>query len=366
VAALLIQSYANLSAADLGFARQSLVVAEFDPASHGYPADRASQYADAMAARVRALPGVVDVALVDRAPFFIGYDTQTSVWPAGGTCAGDTCPNYPTYAVGPGYFRTMGIPLLEGRELEPGRLAAEVVINQAFARKQWPAGGGLGETLRVGPEGSALTVVGITARTLTRGLDRERPALFKAMGPAQFEGGLTIVARTASAPALLIRPLTEAATALDPNIAMTAVKTMEQRMAVQLWPFRTMSWMFSICGALAAMLATVGLAGVVIHAVSRRMREFGVRVSIGATPRHLVNDVLRSSVALLVPGLLTGLVLAASAARLAQAVFVGVNVLNPVVYLGVALGQIAIVVLACLGPALRASRIDPLVALRAD
>jgi putative ABC transport system permease protein len=150
------------------------------------------------------------------------------------------------------------------------------------------------------------------------------------------------------------------------NVAMTAVKTMEQRVAVQLWPFRTMSWVFSICGALAAILATVGLAGVVIHAVSRRMREFGVRVSIGATPRHLVTDVLRSSVALLVPGLIVGVILAAGAARLAQAVFVGVNVLNPLVYLGVALAQIAIVILACLGPALRASRVDPLVALRAD
>jgi predicted permease len=366
VAALLIQSYANLSAADLGFARQNLVVAEFDPASHGYPADRAERYAAAMVARVRALPGVIDVALVDRAPFFIGYDRQTPVWPAGGTCAAHACPNYPTYAVGAGYFRTMGIPLIEGRDFTPGQRNAAVVINQAFARQQWPAGGGLGETVRIGPDGTALTVVGIAAKTYTRGLDRERPALFMPIGREHFEGGLTIVARSAAVPALLVRPVIEAANALDPNVAMTAVKTMEQRMAVQLWPFRTMSWMFSICGGLAAMLATVGLAGVVIHAVSRRMREFGVRISIGATPRHLVHDVLRSSVSLLVPGLLTGLVLAAIASRLAQAVFVGVNVLNPLVYLGVALAQCAIVVIACLGPALHASRVDPLVALRAD
>ena len=366
VAALLIQSYGNLSTADLGFARENLVLAEFDPSSHGHSADRAERYAGTMVARVRALPGVVDVALVDRAPFFIGYDRQTAVWPAGGTCAADTCPNYPTYAVSAGYFRTMGVPLVEGRELEPARRASEVVINQAFARKQWPAGGGLGETLRIGPDGRGLTVVGITAKTHTRGLDRERPSLFILLGPEHFEGSLTIVARTAAAPALLVRPIIEAANRLDPNVAMMAVKTMEQRMAVQLWPFRTMSWVFSICGALAAILATIGLAGVVIHAVSRRMREFGVRVSIGATPRHLVSDVLRSSVALLVPGLIAGVILAAGAARLAQAVFVGVNVLNPLVYLGVALAQIATVILACLGPALRASRVDPLVALRAD
>ena len=236
VAALLIQSYANLSVVDLGFARQNLVLAEFAPASHGQPPDRAARYADTLVARVRALPGVIDAALVDRAPFFIGYDRQTAVWPAGGTCAADSCPSYPTYAVSTGYFRTMGIPLVAGRELAPGRRDAEVVVNQAFARQQWPAGGGLGETLRIGPGGAVLTVVGITAKAHTRGLDRERPALFMALGPEHFEGGVTIVARTATAPALLVRPVSEAANEVDPTVAMTAVKTMEQRMAVQLWP----------------------------------------------------------------------------------------------------------------------------------
>ena len=96
------------------------------------------------------------------------------------------------------------------------------------------------------------------------------------------------------------------------------------------------------------------------------MREFGVRISVGATPRHLVVDVLKGSARLLVPGLVAGLVVAAVAVRLTQSVFVGVNVLNPLVYLAVALAQGAIVVVACIGPALRASRVDPLVALRTD
>ena len=177
---------------------------------------------------------------------------------------------------------------------------------------------------------------------------------------------MTIVARTSVAPALLLRPFIDAASAVDSNVAMRNVKTMEQRMAVQLWPFRTVSWMFSICGALAVVLATVGLAAVVIHAVSRRTREFGVRASIGATPRDLIAEVLKSSAVLLAPGLVAGLVFAAAAARLTQAFLVGVNVLNPLVYLAVAVGQCAVVLIACVGPALRASRIDPLVALRAE
>lgn len=117
---------------------------------------------------------------------------------------------------------------------------------------------------------------------------------------------------------------------------------------------------------LTLILGTVGLASVIIHAVNQRRREFGVRVSVGATPRDLITDVLRSAGRLLVPGLLVGVVLAAGLARLAQVAIIGVNVLNPLSYLAVVVVQCAIVARACLAPALRASRVDPLVALRAE
>ena len=366
VAALLIQSYAGLSAIDPGFARHQLVIAELEPASHGYNADRAARYTEALMDRLRALPGVSSVAVADRAPFFIGMDRQTPVAPAGGECDTDSCPKYPTYAVGAGYFETMGIVMKEGHEFRAGSRALEAVVNEAFALKQWPNGSGLGETLRIGTGGQVVTVIGITGKTRTRGLDRERPTLFLPISAEHFEGGLTVVGRTSGAPAPLVRSFIETARDVDPNVAMISVKTMDQRMDVQLWPFRTLSWTFSICGALAIVLATVGLCGVVIHAVSRRMREFGVRISVGATPQHLIVDVLKGSARLLAPGLVAGLGVAAVAVRLTQSVFVGVNVLNPLVYLAVALAQGAIVVVACIGPALRASRVDPLVALRTD
>ena len=366
IAALFVQSYANILEVDLGFARDRIVLAEFQPAQHGYDVDASQRYVDAVAARVRALPGVSDVAIADRAPFFIGYDRMTAAWPEAGTCEGDGCAQYPTYAVSPGYFGTMGITLTEGREFEAGRSAAEVIVNDAFAHGRWPDRPALGQLLRLGPNGASVTVVGITAKTRTRGLDRERPSLFIPLGREHYEGALTIVARTAADPIAVVRPLTEAAGAVDPNVALITVKTMAQRMAVQMWPFRTLSLTFLICGGLALVLATVGLAGIVIHSVSRRVREFGVRMSVGATPRDLVRDVLSGSLWMLVPGLVTGLVLAAAAARLVQFIFVGVNVLNPLTYVAVAVLQSVIVVLACLGPALRASRVDPLIALRSE
>jgi predicted permease len=366
IAALFVQSYANVLDVDPGFAGGHIVLAELQPAQHGFDIDASRRYVESVASRVRALPGVAGVAIADRAPFFVGYSRMTTVWPEAGSCEGDRCPKYETYAVSPGYFQTMGISLAEGREFDAGRSAAEVIVNGAFARAQWPGRPALGEVLRIGAAGESVTVVGITEKTRTRGLDRERPALFIPFGRNDYERSLTLVARTAGDPVALVRPIAEAADAIDPNVALLSVKTMEQQMAVQMWPFRTLSLTFLICGALALVLATVGLAGIVIHSVSRRVREFGVRMSVGATPRDLMRDVVASGIRMLVPGLIAGLVFAAAGARVGQVIFVGVNVLNPVTYLAVAVLQSAIVVLACIGPALRASRVDPLVALRSE
>ncbi len=365
VAALFVQAYSSVATTELGFERERLVVAELEPALHGYSADATERYIETLTTRLRTLPGVVDVAVADRVPFFIGFQRLTTVWPQGGACAGDTCPKVATYAAGAAYFRTMGIPVREGREFDGRKPAEEVMVNEALARQQWPDGGGLGERLRVGPEGEPLTVIGIAANTRDHGREN-RPALYLPMRASEYEGGLTVIARTAGPPAPLVRPFIETATQVDPNVATQSVTTMPQRLAVQLWPFRTASSVFTICGLIALVLATIGLAGVVTHAVSLRLREFGVRMSLGATPRDLAVDVLRGSAGLLVPGLAAGLVLAAIAARLTSHFFVDVNVLNPLTYLAVASLECVIVIVACLGPALRASRVDPLVALRAE
>lgn len=366
LAVLLIQSFGNLAETPVGFARDRLVVAEFHPASNGYTGDASRRYVERLLERVRALPGVTGAAVADRVPFFIGFERETPVWPEGGGCEPETCPTVATMAAGPSYFATMGIPLIAGREFTAADTGTSVIVNAAFAAQQWPDGRGTGETIRIHARGIAATVVGVTAQHKTRGLDRERPTIYFPMAREQYEGALTVVARTANAPAPLVRSFTEAAREVDPRIAMLSVKTMDQRMAVQLWPLRTVSWLFSICGSLALILGTAGLASVIVHAVAQRRREFGVRVAVGATPRDLMAEVLRSAGRLLVPGLVVGLLLAAGLAQLAQSVLIGVNVLNPLSYLAVALVQGAIVAFACLAPALRASRVDPLVALRAE
>ena len=263
--------------------------------------------------------------------------------------------------------------MLAGREFDDALTSMRsVIVNESFARQWWPAGGGLGETLRVGAGGEAHVVTGIVADVRQRsvavqagdGTPQDRPSIFVPLDAEHLNGDLTIVARTSGAAASLVRPMIDAAGAVDPNIPVLYIQTMAQRLELPLWPFKTLRGLFSICGVLALVLATVGLASIASHAVSRRIREFGVRLSIGATPQNLVIDVLRGSAAILLPGLALGLVLAVAMARLATLAVPGLDVWNVSAYLAVAALQSAVVLLACLGPALRAARVDPMTALR--
>jgi predicted permease len=365
LAGLLVQSYAHLGVADLGFDRDHLLVAELDPAAYGRGAAAARQYVDHVSEQARALPGVRDVALADRAPFYIGFERRSMVWPAVGTCAPGSCPAYQAYAVGSEYFGTMGIPFVEGRAFAATDGIDAIVVTRSLATVLWPDASAVGRTLRIGDTGTPVHVVGVVADTHTRGLGRAEPVFFRPLATADMSGPLTLLVRTEGAPASLVRPLHAAALAVDPDVPPT-IKTMADRSAVQLWPFRMASAMFATCGSLALVLAVVGLGSVVRHSVSRRMREFGVRVSMGATQADLMRHVLGNGLALLAPGLGVGLAAAAALAQLARSVIVGVDVLNPVVYVVMAGVQTAVTVIACVGPALAAARTDPLAALRTE
>ncbi len=337
-------SVGYLADTDYGFDHRHLIIADVDPGASGLDEDGARRYVDALVARASTLPGVTGAAVADHAPFFIGFDRLTPVWPAGVPCDGDACPKIATLAAGPGYFKTMGISMAAGREFDGAGASSDVIVNQAFARQQWPDERGLGETLRLGPQ-----------ETRDGGWNHEQaPHARPRSGAAHsdvpiadehYEDALTVVARTAADPAPAVRAFVEAAHAIDSSVSLVSVKTMSQRMAVQLWPFNTMRRVFgsAAAGAAARDGGTVecrdsfgqpAAEGVRRARVDRRLASRSDGRGAGrqpAAPRAWPGRWPCTPVA---------------AARLAQVVFIGVNVLNPTTYLAVALVECAIVLVA--------------------
>jgi ABC-type antimicrobial peptide transport system permease subunit len=260
----------------------------------------------------------------------------------------------------------MGTAIARGSGFTDNAVAA-VVVNETFAQKFFPSSDALGQVLALGDSGRPHEIVGIARNTLQRGFgENPAPAVYLPLDLEDYSRGLTIVARTAVDAAPLVRPIGEALYEVDPQIAPEEVVTMAARLEMPRWPTQAASRFFGVCGALALLLATIGLAAVMSHAVSQRTREFGVRLSIGATGGRLLRDVLASGFRLVVPGVGVGVIGGLLLARAIRSAIVGVNVDEPTTYVGVALLQAAVAFGACLLPAYRASRVDPLTALRAE
>jgi predicted lysophospholipase L1 biosynthesis ABC-type transport system permease subunit len=181
----------------------------------------------------------------------------------------------------------------------------------------------------------------------------------------EFAGRLTIAIRTAGDPRPLVPLVRQQVQALDANVP-PYIRTMPQRMEIPLWPARTAAGFLSVCGTLALVLASVGLFGVTYYAVSQRTREFGVRVALGATPRRVMSLVLREGLVLTIPGVVLGSAAALVAARIVSSLLSGVSPSDPLTYVTTAVLQTVVALAACAVPALRATRVDPIVALRQE
>ena len=371
VAALFVQAYSSVATTELGFERDRMVVAELEPALHGYSADATERYIETLMTRLRTLPGVVDVAVADRVPFSIGFQRVTSVWPQGGACAGDTCPKVATYAVGAAYFRTMGIPMREGREFDSRKPGGEVVVNEALARQQWPDGGGIGERLRVGPEGEPLTVIGIAEDMRARILQDEREYWYY-IPMAQYilaSGGATnpeIFARVSGRAEDYVETLRRRLQREMPGASYISVRALNDLVAPQQRSWEFGAKMFVAFGALALILAAIGLYSVIAYSVAQRTQEMGIRVAHGARVADILALVVRQGALLAIVGAATGIAVAITLAPQVQPLLFQVSARSFGVYTGVSLGMLLVALIASLIPAWRAARVNPMLVLRSD
>ena len=268
------------------------------------------------------------------------------------------------------YFRLMKIPLAEGRPFraDDREGAPNVcIVNETFARHVFPGESALGKTLMRGRDADIKgEIVGVIRDVKTNGLNAPVPD--EVYYPMRQLGrpGMNVVARTAGEPAALQAVIRAAVSAVDKDQPISFFATLETNVATSLGTQRIVASLTTIFAGLAFVMSVVGLYSVLAYAVSQRTAEIGIRMALGAQSAQVVRLIMRSGLQLVAIGLVLGLAAAAGAARVIQTLLFDVRPLEPLVYAAVAVTFAFVATLACLLPSLRASRIDPLVALRAD
>ncbi len=384
-AGLFVRSLRNARAVDLGVEPERVLAVSadwprldtdglsLDESIALHKAQRARFYPPALE-RARALPGVEAVALTIGAPFRSRFSQKLRIPGI------DSIPRLPgggpyIQAVTDGYFRTVGLKLLEGRRFETGDRAGSepvAIVSRTMARTLWPDGSALRHCLRTGPgdgpeEPPCARVVGVVEDAHRFEL-RERPAMqyYVPFGQERGMGGTTLLVRPRGPAADAIGTIRSSLAGVDPSVLWIDVERLSDSLDPQLQPWRLGATLVGLFGALALLIAAVGLYSLIAYMVASRTREMGVRQALGATPGRIVSLVLRRGIALAGGGIALGLLLAfAAAPRLGDMLF-DASPRDPRVYLLVGATLLASAILACVLPARRASRVDPARALRAE
>jgi predicted permease len=320
--------------------------------------------------RLSAQPGLVSVAvssavpLASEEPFLNGFQIEGDP-----RAAADRRPNTDITIVSPSYFDTLGIALVSGRALaqtDTRGTAPVALISRTMAR-QWGRRSPLGTRLSVDDGETWITVVGVVGDVRQYGLERE--ALAQVYLPLSqmtrpFPGRLLV--RTAGEPGAMAAVMRNAVRSLDPNIPIENVRTLEELRSRYLATPRLTAMLLALFAAMALIVCLAGLTGVIATSVSQRTREFGLRMALGAQPRRLLADIVGQGTLLVTLGLAIGLAGALISGRVLSSYLFDTQPTDPLTLAGVAGAMLSAGVLACLGPARRATRVNPILALRAD
>ena len=366
-AGLFARSLGNALATDPGFSTRGLALASVHLGLARYDAPRAWSFAREAAARVAALPGVRAVSWAGLLPLSGERDVETVTLP--GAAPGPP-QEVDVTAVGPAYFRTLGIPIVAGREFDASNEgpdgAPAIVVNEAAARRFWHGENPIGRRLQI--YGAERSVVGVSRDSLF--LSLQEPGLSLVTVPIQQLGGdgilapMTLLVRTDGDPRAALPAVKAAIGSLDANLPVFGLRTLADEVADQLLPQRFGSALLGLFALLSLVLATLGVYAVVAASVSRRVREMGIRIALGARPAALRRMILRQTTVPVAAGIAAGLPLAVGATRLLGRFLFGVTPTDAASFaaaaLLLALGGLA----AADWPARRAGSISPMEALR--
>ena len=367
-AGLLLQTFVHLQSADLGFNPENLIAGFVNPpAASGYdnPQKHLAFYDQALE-KAAALPGVEQAALASVLPLSGDSDMNFAIDGRAAPRSQSETPVTWYRLVSASYFDTMGISIVGGRGFEPREAAPVVVVNEAFVRTYFPGEDALGRRLRFSPNLPAFTIVGIAEDTKVRGA-REAPRVETFAPYWQFtERGMNVILESAGNPAQLAGPLRQAIASIDPSVPVSPVTILSELVADSIEQPRFFATLAAAFAILALALAAIGLYGVMAYAVSQRTAEIGVRMALGASPSEVFRLVIGDGLRVTAIGIAFGTIGSFIVARWLTTLLFGVRPGDPTVFLSTAALLLLVATAACLIPAGRATRVDPMIALRTE
>ena len=367
-AGLMIKSFARLQNVDPGFATDNVFTAQIALPSARYPdAPARVAFWNRVSERARSIPGATGVGLTTNVPFN-GNVSSGSYTIAGRTLApGEAVPHGRQEIVGGDYFKAMRIPLIAGRTFEEGDTATSqpvCVIDEYLVKKYFADRNPLGQQIQRGQNFKA-TIVGVvgTINSIDLGQPVTKERIYYAASQ-QAPRAMALVVKTGLDPVRLVPQVRAAVQAIDAEQPIADVRTMDQWVSQSLQNRRTPMALLAVFGVVALVLSAIGIYGIVAFGVTQRVREFGIRHALGADSGSILSLVLAEGLRTAGVGIVIGLLGALALTRSLQSLLFGVTAHDPLVFAGVAAVLLAVALAACYVPARRATRVDPMVALR--
>jgi len=350
-----------------GFTPENAVTLSFDLGLQGYSEEKVRTFQKQLLERTHSLPGLRSVALVSNLPLSMDYNYSSIYIEGQPTTSSTNLPVAVPNEISPNYFRTMDIAL-RGRDFsdhddkEQSRVA---IVNETFARRFLPGRDAIGSRFNNGgPDKPYWEIIGVAADGKYNTLGEDpKPAFYRPL-LRDYSTNATLVARTAGDSSEAIKALRNEVLRLDSTLPIYNAKTLTEHMSWPLFPFRMAAIVLGSFGVLAIILAAIGIYGVMSYVVAGRTREVGVRIALGAARGNVLYLIMRQGMSLALIGVAVGLLIAFGAAQLLVKVLFGVSPADPLTFTGVSLLLALVAALACYIPARRATKVDPLVALR--
>jgi len=370
-AGLLIRTFDSVRRTDTGFSTHNLLTLEMALPwiKYGEAPNKVALF-DEVLPRLRAVPGVEQVAAVEKLPLKEPIEPVDVFLASRPAVAGETPKAYPNI-VSPDYFSLMGISRLQGRSFtdeDRAEMPGVVIVNQTLACRFWPGQSPIGQRLSFAEPGTEehewLTVVGLIQDVRHASLEAEpEPEIYTPLAQSTF-WTINVVVKSKARPELLTPALHKEILAIDPDQAIYEIKTMEQVLSESLLLRRFSLFIFTIFAVIALILATVGVYGVMAYSVAQRTREIGLRIALGAQPPEVFKLVVAQGMRYVVAGLALGIVLSLALSRLLTSLLYGVRSFDPVTLGSVAVLLAMVGLVANFVPAGRAARVDPLMAMK--